>query len=246
MLSPTNPPEWPSEESSASENAADAEELNFLPPEGWDPPLWRSLVANLADTIAPQKLPPLRLTSRPLNMGIPVGDRLRTPWYRTIFTNLGDVISPEVLPPLELDSQPVDVGELIADQLSHLWFSSFLRSLADIVAPERQPALQLSSKPDETVLPDARMLLPRWSSVIDGPKIFLPDAPKPAYSAATGRAVPASILPPKPPAVLLEFLHDMHGDLRRDLQRSRLRARIWMSLAAAQVIFLVGSLFWPR
>ena len=89
------------------------------------------------------------------------------------------------------------------------------------------------------------MLLPRWSSVIDGPKIFLPDAPKPAYSSTPGRVIPPPV-PQKPPEVLLEFLHDMHGDLRRDLQRSRLRARIWMSLATAQVIFLVGSLFWPR
>jgi hypothetical protein len=46
--------------------------------------------------------------------------------------------------------------------------------------------------------------------------------------------------------VLLEFLHDMHGDLRRDLRRSRLRARLWMALAGAQVLFLLGSLFWPR
>lgn len=238
-------PAWPSEQPSASENTADGE-LNFLPPEGWDPPLWRSLVANLADTVAPPRLPPLRLTSRPVHMGTSLGDRLRTPWYRTIFTNLGDVISPEVLPPLELESQPVDVGELIGDQLSHLWFTSFLRSLADIAAPERQPPLQLSSKPDETVLPEARMLLPRWSSVIDGPKIFLPDAPKAAYAATPGRPAPAPPPPPKPPAVLLEFLHDMHGDLRRDLQRSRLRARVWMSLAVAQVLFLVGSLFWAR
>jgi hypothetical protein len=238
-------PAWPSEQPSASEDPADGE-LNFLPPEGWDPPLWRSLIANLADTVAPPRLPPLRLTSRPVHMGMSIGDRLRTPWYRTIFTNLGDVISPEVLPPLELESQPVDVGELIGDQLSHLWFTSFLRSLADIAAPERQPALQLSSKPDETVLPEARMLLPRWSSVIDGPKIFLPDAPKPAYAAAAGRPAPAPAPPPKPPAVLLEFLHDMHGDLRRDLQRSRLRARVWMSLAVVQVLFLIGSLFWPK
>ena len=181
-------------------------------------------------------------------MGMSLGDRLRTPWYRTIFTNLGDVISPEVLPPLELESQPVDVGELIGTtRLSHLWFTvSSCASLADLAAPERQAPLELSSKPDPTVLPDARMLLPRWSSVIDGPKVFLPDAPKPAYTAAAGRSAPAPAPPPKPPAVLLEFLHDMHGDLRRDLQRSRLRARIWMSLAAAQVLFLVGSLFWPK
>lgn len=219
-------------------------ELNFLPPDGWDPPLWRSLLANAADTLSPEKLPPLQLLSRPINVGMALGDRLRTPWYRTVFANMGDVISPEVLPPLELDSQPMDVGELIGDQLSHLWFSTFLRNLADVVAPERQLPLELSSKPDPAVLADSTILLPRWSSVIDGPKAYLTDPLKANYSSGAGR--PEAPLPPQPPAVLLEFLHDMHGDLRRDLGRSRLRARIWMAVAAAQVVFILGSLFWPR
>ncbi len=220
-------------------------ELNFLPPEDFDAPLWKSLLGNLADTVAPRKLPPLRLLSRPMDVGMLLADRLSMPWYRTVFTNLGDVISPEVLPPLELESRPMEGGELIGDQLSHLWFSSLIRSLADVVSPERLPPLQLLSKPDPTVLPAATMLLPRWSSAIDGPKIFFPDAPKPAYSAQPGRA-PAPPPPlPEPPAVLLEFLHDMHSDLRRDLGRSRLRARLWMALAGAQLAFLLTTLFWP-
>ncbi len=222
-------------------------EPNFLPPEGWDPPLWKSLLSGAADTLSPEKLPPLQLLSRPVNVGMGLGDRLRTPWYRTVFANLGDVISPEVLPPLELDSQPVDVGELLGDQLSHLWFSTFLRNLADVVAPERQTPLQLSSKPDPAVLADSTILLPRWSSVIDGPKAYLTDPLKTTYSGSpSGRPTAPPMPPPQPPAVLLEFLHDMHGDLRRDLRSSRLRARFWMALAGAQVLFILGSLFWPR
>jgi hypothetical protein len=221
-------------------------EPNFLPPDGWDPPLWKSLLANTADTFSPERQPPLQLHSRPVDLGMPLGDRLRTPWYRTVFTNLGDVLSPEVLPPLELESQPIDVGELLVDQLSHLWISSFLRNLADVVAPERQVPLQLSSKPDPAVLADSTILLPRWSSVIDGPKAYLTDPTKAAYSPAMGRAPAPPPLPPEPPAILLEFLHDMHSDLRRDLRRSRLRARVWMALAGAQVLFLLGSLFWPH
>jgi hypothetical protein len=246
MFSSTDPASGPAGSSIAAAN--DDHELNFLLPEEWGRPLWRSLLANLADTVSPEKLPPLQLTSRPVNLGTPLGDQLRAPWYRTIFTNIGDVISPETLPPLELESQPVDVGELLGDQLSHLWISTFLRNLADVVAPERLPPLQLSSKPDDKVLPRATMLLPRWSSVIEGPKIFLPDVPKPVYAAVPGRAVPppAPPPPPRPPAILLEFLHDMHSDLRRDLRHSRLRARLWMALAAAQVVFLLGTLFWRR
>ena len=227
-----------------SGNLGPGPEPNFLPPDGWDPPLWKSFLTNAADIFSPERLPPLQLISRPASVGMMLGDRIRTPWYRTIFTNLGDVLSPEVLPPLELDSQPVDVGELIGDQLSHLWFSSFLRNLADLVSPERQPALQLKSKPDPAVLADSTILLPRWSSVIDGPKAYLTDPNKVAYSAASPGRAPAPLPPPQPPAVLLEFLHDMHGDLRRDLRRSRLRVRIWMALAGAQVLFLIGSLLW--
>jgi hypothetical protein len=248
MLLPSDPASS-AEDSNSAQNADQEQPPDFLLSEEWGRPLWRSLLANVADTISPEKLPPLQLQSRPLRLGTPLGDRLRAPWYRTVFTNIGDVISPETPPPLELESQPVDVGELLGDQLNHLWISSFLRNLADIVAPERQPPLQLSSKPEDKVLPDATMLLPRWSSVIDGPKIFLPDVPQPVYAAVPGRAVPAPpppALPPRPPAILLEFLHDMHKDLRRDLRRSRLRARLWMSLAAVQVLFLLSFLFWQR
>jgi hypothetical protein len=235
-------PEWTPQD--APESAAGPD---FSPPAEINRPLWRSLVANIADRVAPEKLPPIRLTSRPIDVGRLLSDRLQTPWYRTVFVNLGDVISPEQLPPLDLESRPVDVGELIGDQLSHLWISSFLRNLADAVAPERESPLQLASKPDPAVLPAATMLLPRWSSVIDGPKIFLPDPPKAAYAAQSAWVAPAPAPPPpKPPSILLEFLHDMHRDLKRDVSLSRLRARIWMSIAAAQVVFLVGSFFWHR
>ena len=93
--------------------------LDLLPPASLTQPLWRSLAGNLRDTFAPEKLPPLQLTSRPVNVGLLLGERLRLPWFRTVFSNIGDVISPEILPPLELESRPVDVGELITDQLSH-------------------------------------------------------------------------------------------------------------------------------
>jgi hypothetical protein len=176
-----------------------------------------------------------------------LSDRLATPWYRTVFTNIGDVLSPEVLPPLELESRPVDVGELIGDQLSHLWISSMIRSLADLVAPERLPALELTSKPEDTILPSKIMLLPQWSTVIDGPKLFYPDPLKASPASATTAARPA--LPPTPPEPVvekLEYLHVMEHDLRRDVDRSRFRARIWMALATAQILFLIGTMLWKR
>lgn len=214
--------------------------LDLLPPPSLTQPLWRSLVGNLRDTFAPAKLPPLALTSRPLDVGLLLGERLRLPWFRTVFTNIGDVISPETLPPLELESRPVDVGELITDQLSHFWWGSLLRNLADRVAPETQPALQLTSKPILDIIPKSWILLPLWSEVVDTPKVFYPDKPK-----AADALRPVNLQPVAAPAAKLEAAVEAlskeptAADLLRDLRRSRIRQRIWIGLAAAQVVYMV-------
>ncbi len=214
--------------------------LDLLPPTSLTQPLWRSLAGNLRDTFAPEKLPPLALTSRPVNVGLPLGERLRLPWFRTVFTNIGDVLSPETLPPLELESQPVDVGELITDQLSHFWWGSLLRNLADRVAPETQPALQLTSKPILDIIPKSWILLPLWSEVVDTPKVFYPDKPK-----AADALRPVNLQPVAAPAAKLEAAVEAlskeptAADLLRDLRRSRIRQRIWIGLAAAQVVYMV-------
>ena len=216
--------------------------LDLLPPEGLTQPLWKSLVGNLRDTLAPAKLPPLQITSRPVNVGLLLGDRLSLPWFRTVFTNLGDVISPETLPPLELESRPVDVGELITDQLSHLWWTSLLRNLADRVAPERLPSLELTSKPIPDIIPKSWILLPLWSEVVDTPKVFYPDQPKPAETPRPATPKPAPL-----PAQALELVppDPTTADLLRDIRRSKIRLRIWIGLAAAQVAYLIVMTFWP-
>ncbi|MGB6251082.1 MAG: hypothetical protein WCC78_13610 [Terriglobales bacterium] len=216
--------------------------LDLLPPTSLTQPLWRSLAGNLRDTFAPEKLPPLALTSRPVNVGLPLGERLRLPWFRTVFTNIGDVLSPETLPPLELESQPVDVGELITDQLSHFWWGSLLRNLADRVAPETQPALQLTSKPILDIIPKSWILLPLWSEVVDTPKVFYPDKPKTA-DARTVNLQPVAPPPMKEDALVQALVKEpTAADLLRDLRRSRIRQRIWVGLATVQVVYLFWGL----
>jgi hypothetical protein len=217
--------------------------LNLLPPASLTQPLWRSLMDGLRHTFAPEKLPPLQLTSRPVNVGLLLGDRLSLPWFRTVFTNLGDVISPETLPPLELESIPVDVGELITDQLSHFWWSSLLRNVADRVAPEKMPALELTAKPVFDVLPQSWLLLPLWSEVISTPKVFYPDKP----------AAEKVLRPPLPRPVIVNPEPRADGtsdpkpaELVRDIRRSRIRLRIWIAVAAAQVTYLILLAFWPQ
>jgi|HubBroStandDraft_3_1064219.scaffolds.fasta_scaffold199616_2 hypothetical protein len=209
--------------------------LDLLPPASLTQPLWRSLVGNLRDTFAPEKLPPLQLTSRPVYVGLALGERLRLPWFRTVFSNIGDVISPEILPPLELESRPVDVGELLTDQLSHFWWGSLLRNLADRVAPETQPALQLTSKPVLDIIPKSWILLPLWSEVVDTPKVFYPDKPKPVDAAR-----PINLQPVAPAPEKRDIVPELTAaDLLRDIRRSRIRQRIWVGLATAQIAYMV-------
>jgi len=211
--------------------------LDLLPPASLTEPLWRLLAGNLRDTFAPEQLPPLELTSRPVNVGLLLGDRLRLPWFRTVFSNLGDVISPEILPPLELESRPVDVGELITDRLSHFWWGSLLRNLADRIAPETQPSLELTAKPILDVIPNSWLLLPLWSEVVDTPKVFYPDKRKTDDAATTIDLRPAALPAETPRAVEIETTT---ADLLRDLRRSRIRQRIWIGLAAAQILYMVA------
>jgi hypothetical protein len=229
---------WHSDPQSTAAQAAIP--LDLLPPSSLTQPLWRSLVGNLRDTFAPEKLPPLELTSRPVYVGLALGERLRLPWFRTVFTNIGDVISPETLPPLELESRPVDVGELITDQLSHFWWGSLLRNLADRVAPETLPTLNLTSKPILDIMPKSWILLPMWSEVVDTPKVFYPDKPKPADAARPVNLQPVA-LPAEKREALAEALvrEPTAAELLRDLRRSRIRQRIWVGLATVQIVYLV-------
>jgi hypothetical protein len=223
-----------------SSSSEDRAEIDLLLSDSWTSPLWKRLLGQIHDIVSPEHLPPLQLTSRPVDVGMLQGDRLSLPWFKTIFTNLGDVISPETLPPLELESRPVDVGELIADQMAHPWWTSLLRNLADKVAPERMPPLELTSKPMDANFGAGSMLLPLWSSVITTPKVFLPDKPKQEYVLTLPKPATAK---PKRDAAEVQFIHAVEADLKRDLRRSVFRQRMWIGLAALELAALIGSLF---
>ena len=227
----------------------DSQELNLLLPSSVTGPLWKSLLRNLRDRFFPEKLPPLQLTSRPVNTGMLIGDAVSLPWYRTVFTNLGNVINPEVLPPLELESRPMDVGELISDQMGHMWWTSLLRNLADRVAPERLPPLQLTSAPVDADLKSGSMQLSRWSSLITLPKV--PLAERKYFTGPPARPSTPRIGPVPPftgfagiPAALFEGApaHTNPGKLKTALSRSKLREALLISLAVLEAVYLVGSL----
>jgi hypothetical protein len=228
----------------------DNQELDLLLPSSVTGPLWKSLLRNLRDRFFPEKLPPLELTSRPVNTGMLIGDAVSLPWYRTVFTNLGNVINPEVLPPLELESRPIDVGELVSDQMGHMWWTSLLRNLADRVAPERLPPLQLTSAPVDADLKSGDMQLARWSSLITLPKV--PLAERKYFTTTPARPSAPRIGPVAPfggfagmPAGMFEGApaHTNPGKLKTALSRSKLREALLISLAVLEAVYLVGSLF---
>ncbi len=225
-------------------NLSPDRELDLLPPPSLSLPLWRSLLIEVMDRLSPEKLPPLYLTCKPLDVGMLLGDLVDLPWYRTVFSNIGDVVAPETLPPLQLESRPVDVGELIGDQLDHGWWTSLLETLRDKIGSHRVPPLRLTSTP---VNPDGLqgwLQLPSWSSVIEGPKVFLPDV-QPAVRAASPPDAPVESAPPSPAPIDPQLVL-LERQLRHDLRRARLREALWISILAAEVVYLVVGFVGPK
>ncbi len=208
-------------------------------------PLWRSLILNLADRISPEKLPPLELTSRPVDTGMMFGDRLALPWFRTVFSNISDVVSADTRPPLDLTSRPVDVGELLGDDLSHGWWVSLLDGLRYRLSPDKEPKLALTSKPIAAYGANSWLQLLDWSSLLDTPKAFLPDIPVETQMIAAAvlepMAVPVAASASGVP--LAQELWAAQMQFKRDLSRSRFRQKIWMALVTAEVIFLLTYVF---
>jgi hypothetical protein len=215
-------------------------EPDFSPPPGVERPLWRSLVINLADRFAPERLPPLQLTSKPIDVVLPA-DSIEAPWFRTVFTNIGDVVSPERLPPLDLESRPVDVGELLGDELNHGWFDSLLHNLRDRLAPEKLAPLELTSQPVVGFGNEETLQVLDWSDLIDGPKVYRADEPVAAPASGSDvmpAAAPVREVPPENPALLA-----VRMQLVRDIGRTVFRRKIWIGLAAAEAVFLLFAIF---
>ena len=180
-----------------------------------------------------------------------IGDFLALGWYRTVFTNLGNVIAPETLPPLELESRPVEVEELVSDRMSHMWWSSLLRNLADAVAPEKLPAIVLTAAPVNASLWSGSMQLTRWSSLAKWPKVSPPQA---AAVTPARTTVPAAVpqinfgaVLSAPTAKAPAMPAQLHGHkLKNKLGRSRMREGFWISIATAEIIYLLVSWIGPH
>ena len=76
-------------------------------------PWYKSIVRGIRESLNPPKLPPLEVTSKPLESA-DLGDlsKIEQPWYTSLFTNIRDFIRPPKLPPLEVTSRPIEVGSI--------------------------------------------------------------------------------------------------------------------------------------
>lgn len=78
-----------------------------------DEPWYKSIVRNIREALHPAQLPPLEVTSRPIE-NAEFGDvaKIEQPWYSSLIANVRDLIHPPKLPPLEVTSKPIEVGSI--------------------------------------------------------------------------------------------------------------------------------------
>jgi len=76
-------------------------------------PWYKSIVRSIREALNPPKLPPLEVTSRPVESS-DFGDlaKIEQPWFKSLVANIRELIHPPKLPPLEVTSKPVEVGSI--------------------------------------------------------------------------------------------------------------------------------------
>jgi TonB family protein len=72
-------------------------------------PFFRSLLQSVKELVNPTKLPPLDVTSKPVEVAATGVD---APFYRSLIQNVKDLVRPPKLPPLEVTSEPVPVKDI--------------------------------------------------------------------------------------------------------------------------------------
>lgn len=76
-------------------------------------PWFKSFGRSIREHFNPPKLPPLELTSKPIdNVDLGGMSSVEQPWFKAFYSNIKDAIHPPKLPPLEVTSKPVQVGSI--------------------------------------------------------------------------------------------------------------------------------------
>ncbi|MDZ7638925.1 MAG: energy transducer TonB [Bryobacterales bacterium] len=104
--------------------------------------LFGRLFDNLREAFAPEKLPALDVTSKPVAVKGLGDDR---PFWVRFKENFRDAFSTQSLPS-DITSKPVAIHDELSASREPFW-KSLAQNLKDLVAPEKLPPLELTSKP---------------------------------------------------------------------------------------------------
>ena len=100
------------------------DDLKLLVPASIELPWYKGIVQGIRELIHPPKLPPLEVTSKPMDLEHPSADTdvhlqhflvpasIELPWYKGVIQGIKELIHPPKLPPLEVTSKPVDLPSL--------------------------------------------------------------------------------------------------------------------------------------
>jgi len=75
-------------------------------------PWYKSIVRGIRETVSPPKLPPLVVTSKPVEDDLGDLSKIEQSWFKSLASNIHDLVRPPKLPPLEVTSKPVEVGTI--------------------------------------------------------------------------------------------------------------------------------------
>lgn len=89
---------------------ADAHLDRLLMASDLEEPWYRSIIRSIRESFEAPKLPPLEVTSKPVeDLDMSGISAVEQPWYKSLISNVRDLIRPPKLPPLEVTSKPVEV-----------------------------------------------------------------------------------------------------------------------------------------
>ncbi len=76
-------------------------------------PWFKTIFRGIKETFNPPKLPPLELTSRPIeSKSFDEMSKAEQPWFKSLIGNIKYLVNPPKLAPLEVTSKPVEVGTI--------------------------------------------------------------------------------------------------------------------------------------
>ncbi|MCZ2156225.1 MAG: hypothetical protein LC114_20375, partial [Bryobacterales bacterium] len=104
--------------------------------------LFGRIFGSLHDVFAPEKLPALDVTSKPVAVKGVGDDR---PFWARMRENLNDALHSQSLPS-DITSRPVAVEDELQSARMPFW-KSLAHNIKDLVAPEKLPPLEVTSKP---------------------------------------------------------------------------------------------------